>query len=298
MTVHGFNVLHPFTEPPTIPVRHWRLWDVGVTWKDINPEKGVWNYDRLDMLVSLAERQGADICLVLGMTPRWAAKDPNAPHFAPWIGPGSNSPPYDLKLFEEYVIHTVNRYRGRIKYYQIWNEPQLADFWYPYSDIKILGEMTRIAYDIIKVIDQGAVVVASPVLLRPSSGGIRRGLKYLLELKKNKWPVDIYAAHVYPEKNKNPKRFRYFVRKWKAALKVLRAPKKKLWITEMNYNLHHGAIPEQMLQPYMRMTDAYCNQLGISRIYWYAWGQHSSPGLFGINFTKDSVGAKEITKYL
>lgn len=298
MTVHGFNVLHPFTEPPNIPVKHWRLWDVGVTWKDINPEKGVWNYDRLDMLVSLAERQGADICLVLGMTPRWAAKDPNAPHFAPWIGPGSNSPPYDLKLFEEYVIHTVNRYRGRIKYYQIWNEPQLADFWYPYSDIKILGKMTTSAYYLIKRIDINAQVVAAPVLLRPSSGGIRRGLKYLYVLKRNKWPVDIFAAHTYPEQNKNPKRFRRMVLQWKAGLKIIKAPKRPLWITEMNYNLHHGRIPYSRVEPYIKLTNQYAKDLGISRIYWYAWGEHSSPNLFGLKFVDGSSATKEITKYL
>lgn len=298
MANHGFNILHPFTEPPTVPAKHWRLWDIGVTWKDINPAPGVWKYERLDKLVDLAESHGADMCLVLGVTPQWAAKDPNAPHSAPWLGPGSNSLPYDVALFEEYVIHTVNRYKGRIKYYQIWNEPQLADFMYPITDMKLLGRMTRIAYDIIKIIDPGAVVVSAPVILRPSSGGIRRGTRYLLELKKNKWPVDIFAAHMYPEQNRHPKRFLKFGRTWKRGLKLLRAPKKPLWVTEMNYNLHHGAIPDQAIDRYIHMTDVYADRLGISRIYWYAYGHHSNPNLFGINFTDGSKGSRAITKYL
>lgn len=299
MAIHGFGLLHPFTEPPTIPVKHWRLWDVGVTWKDINPEPGVWKYERLDALVALAELHNVkDICLVLGMTPRWAATDPQAPHAAPWLGPGTNSPPKDLKAWEEYVIHTVNRYKGRIKFYQIWNEPQLADFWYPYSDIDILGRMTRIAYSTIRRIDPAAKVVSAAVLPRSSSGGVRRGRKYLQTLKKYNWPIDIHAAHIYPEQDKTPKRFMGLVQQWKITLTLLRAPKKPLWITEMNYNLHHGAIHNVSVGPYIRMTNKHADDLGVSRIYWYAFGHHSNPNLFGINFTKDSVGSNEITKYL
>ena len=299
MTIHGFNVLHPFTEPPNIPVKHWRLWDVGVTWRDINPVRGVWKFDRLDELVALAEAHGVtDLCLVLGMTPQWAASDPHAPHFAPWIGEGSNSLPKDVEWFDEYVIHTVNRYRGRIKYYQIWNEPQLADFMYPYTDVSKLGRMTKKAYQLIKSIDPSALVVSAPVLLRPSSGGIKRGIKYLYTLKKTGWPVDVLTAHIYPEKNNSPKRFMTLGRKWKMALRLLRAPKLPLWITEMNYNLHHGTILDRSIEPYIRITNSHADKLGIARIYWYAYGSHSNPNLFGINFVNDSTGSKEISKYL
>lgn len=298
MLNHGFNILHPAVEPPTIPTKHWRLWDIGVTWKDINPAPGVWKYEQLDAMVSLAESHNADICLVLGMTPQWAATDPHAPHAAPWIGPGTNSPPKDLKTWEEYVIHTVNRYKGRIKFYQIWNEPQLADFWYPYSDIDILGRMTRIAYSTIRRIDPAAKVVSAAVLPRPSSGGVRRGRKYLQALKKHNWPIDIHAAHIYPEQNKPPKRFKKLVQRWKTTLKLIRAPKKPLWITEMNYNLHHGEIPHSSIPQYIRMTDKHADDLGVSRVYWYTFGHHSNPNLFGIKFTAGSIGSESLRPYL
>jgi hypothetical protein len=292
MAENGLGILYPDTEFPKIPVKHWRLWDISVNWKDINPGPDVYDFTRLDQMVALGESRGTkDFCLVLGMTPRWAAKDPTSPHSAPWIGMGTNSPPRDQRNWDEYVVHTVNRYKGRIKYYQIWNEPQLADFWYPYTDIATLGRMTANAYRLIRIIDPSAKVVAAPVLPRPSSGGMRRAGKYLDELKKHKWPVDIYAAHIYPEVGRGPDRWRELGQDWIRKMREMKAPKKPFWVTETNYNLLGGPLPsKRQVENFMRETNRICDQIGISRNYWYAYGTHTLPNVFGIRFTEKSQG--------
>jgi len=299
LTTHGFNVLYPFTEAPIIPVKHWRLWDIGVTWKDINPARGVWNFDRLDAVVDLAESLGvSDLCLVLGCTPQWAASNPHAPHFAPWIGEGSNSLPKDTATFDEYVVHTVNRYKGRIKYYQIWNEPQLADFMYPYTDVNKLAAMTKNAKRLITIIDPKALVVSAPVILRPSSGGVRRSMKYLSAMQKVGWPVDILAAHLYPDGTRGALRFAGFARQWKKLLRDTNAPKSPLWVTEMNYNLLQGALPDSKIPRRISATDRIARALGISRIYWYGYGTHTIAGTLGISFTDNSVGSESLRALL
>src|SRR5690606_18122555 len=35
----------------------------------------------------------------------------------------------DYQDFAEYVRAVVDRYRGRVRYYQLWNEPNLTDEW-------------------------------------------------------------------------------------------------------------------------------------------------------------------------
>lgn len=292
---HGLGILYPDTEFPQVPVAHWRLWDIGVTWKDINTGPEVYDYSRLDRMIELGRSKGINsFLLVLGMTPQWAARNPNSAHAAPWIGAGSNSPPADIEVWKKYVIHTVNRYKGVVSHYQIWNEPQLADFWFPYTQIPLLGRMTAEAKRLAGLIDPSAKIVAAPVLPRPSSGGMKRASRYLRELRKHKWPVDVFSAHIYPEKNEGSKRWEELAGQVQATLRELKAPKRPLWITETNYNLLGGPIDPRLIDPYMKQTDLACKRLGIDRVYWYAYGSHTNPQTFGIPFTAESQGTRSL----
>ena len=69
----------------------YRLWDMQVAWKDVNPAQGVFTWSALDRRVALVESWGGKPLLVLGLTPQWAAKDPAAGD--PRWGAGTASPP-------------------------------------------------------------------------------------------------------------------------------------------------------------------------------------------------------------
>lgn len=299
MTVHGLNVLDPIGHYPTVPVRALRLWDCGVAWKDLNPDPGIFQWSRLDSILAAAEAAGArDICLVLSGTPRWAASDPAAPHAASWIGPGSNSPPRSLGDWEEFVRRVAARYKGRIGSYQIWNEPQLAEFWFPYHRIPVLASMTARAKVIIGKVDPQARVVSAPVLPRPSSGGMKRAAAYLIALKKAGWPVDVLAAHLYPEVGAGPARWRALVESWRTGLMAVHAPRVPLWVTETNYNLTGGPLTAQAQRRDVLVTDRYAEAMRVSRVYWYAWGPHSDPLLMGVRFLPGSPGARALERVM
>lgn len=283
MTKHGIHVIDPVGNPLPFPARL-RLWDCGVTWRDLNPAPGKYVWDRLDHIVA----DGGRPLLVLGGTPQWAAANPHVPHFAPWVGEGSNSIPKTSGSWKDFVVEVAYRYRGKLDY-QIWNEPQLPEFFFPYADIKVLAEMTKIAHRVIKDADPNARVAAAPILPRPSSGGIKRGSRYLIALREVGWPVDAYAMHAYPETNKGPSRVKWMVDQTQSALSVLQAPKKPLWVTEINFNLLGGNLPNWKIDPYMKRTDAILSANGVSRAYWYAYG-HGSPSILGISFTSGETG--------
>ena len=281
MTIHGIGML----DLDTPPVRPIRLWDCGVTWKDINPAKGVWVWDRLDAFAAMPGRH----LLVLGSTPAWAARVPTQ-HSAPWIGPGSSSPPRSVHDWDAYVRHVVTRYPGRFDY-EIWNEPQLQEFWAPITEVSRLAVMTGRAYRIIKEADPDARVISAAVLPRTSSGGMKRGARYLRALGAVNWPVDAFAYHAYPEQGTGPKRFAEMTRDVKAALRALSAPERPLWCTEVNYNLLGGPIPDMAVEPYMRATDKACEAASVKRCYWYAY-KHGDPTVLGIPFTEGSLGTR------
>lgn len=54
-----------------------RIWDIGVTWRDIHLGVDVYDWSRLDAVVGQIEGMGARITYVVGATPQWLAKDPN-----------------------------------------------------------------------------------------------------------------------------------------------------------------------------------------------------------------------------
>lgn len=291
MTVHGVTVLRGAAAPPA--GLHIRLWDCGVTWRDVHVAPNVFDWSRLDGFMD--EYRGRNVLLVLGMTPAWAARDPEAPGAA-WIGPGSSSPPADMAAWEAYVHAVAVRYRGRIAAYQMWNEPQLREFWQPDSYI-VLAEMTRRAAAIVHAVSPGTRVVAAPVLPRPSSGGMRRGGRYLSALKAKGWPVDVWAAHLYPEAGTGVARWRDLAQAWRRALSALGAPKKPAWVTETNFNLLAGPVPVTQVPGLVAGVDMACGDLRIHKAYWYAW-EHTDPRLLGVPFTPESAGTAALERLM
>lgn len=286
MTVHGVNVLDPLNDWPN-GIRQIRLWDCGVTWADLNPARGVFVWDRLDAIVEGHPK--ARLMLVLAVTPAWAASDTEAAS-APWLPAGSSSPPKDLADWRAYVRAVVTRYRGRIAAYQVWNEPQLKEFWQPYARIDILARMTSHVQSIVRAHDPAAKVVGAPVLPRASSGGMRRAEAYLQALAHAGWPVDVHAAHVYPEIGKGATAWGVAVTHWKAGLARAVAPRKPLWVTETNFNLMGGPLPVDEQARLVRVTDRIADEQNIARCYWYAYGRHGDPNVLGIPFTAGSPG--------
>ena len=72
--------------------------------------------DRLDACAAA----GVEPLLVLAATPAWATTDTS---YGNYLGVGSFSPQRDVEDWREYVRRVVTHCRGRVKAYEIWNEP-------------------------------------------------------------------------------------------------------------------------------------------------------------------------------
>ena len=267
----GMNFSGGFLEPWPDEVTHVRLWDNGIAWKDIHlgPDNYMWG--ALDAFVEKAA--GKHITYVIGATPRWLAKYPDQPHYAPWLGPGSNSMPYSLDEANKFAWNLATRYKGRIKAYEVWNEPQLADFLYPYNDTECnaLASMTKRFYSTIKACDPAALVLAASVLPRESSGGMNKARRYLSAMQRKDWNVDAFTCHIYPEVGYWAPRWKSMLSDTASTLQSMGAPTSKLWITETLLGLLGPAL-----------TDAAAIDTAVKAIYegdggrfvfWYAWNR-------------------------
>lgn len=297
--MHVFNVEDGVW--PTVPIGGLRLWDTETTWSVLEPAKGQFAWGKLDTAVATAQQNGVnDILLVLAGTPSWATDDP-ASGGAAGVLPGAAGMPRNMADWDSFVTAVVTRYKGKITGYQVWNEANLSTF--STGSPAEMAELTKRAYDIVKSIDPSATVVAPSMGTRLGSKGstlskkfTKYYTKYLAELKKDNWPIDVWAAHTYPASLGTPVDRGLLIKGYMNALKKAGAPSKPIWDTENNFGLA-GPGPQNPDQDitdrraYSWTAQTYLDALrfGIDRVYWYAWGPEND--LVGIQMYEGTPGA-------
>lgn len=269
-----FFGMHAISIPPAkIPgVESVRLWDTDTTWRVLNPRRGVFHWRTLDRRVAAAERSGTSVLLVLGATPEWAARNVRETD-APWLGPGSASPPKRMADWSAFVSAVVARYAGRIEAYQVWNEPADRIFWR--GDDTTLVRMTSIVHDTVRVLDPAARVVAAPFVVRAAQWQVRAS-SYLRALGDAGWPVDVLAFHGYASGVPGPAAHRDAIVQVTNLLARSNAPDLPLWETEVNYPEAAGSplsVGAPTERSWLARTYLDAVRMGVDRVYWYAYAQ-------------------------
>ena len=83
------------------------------------PYRSAW--EKYDLIVGLAKQYGLEIAARLSNPPAWSR--------AAGVAGGTYGPPDNLVDWGDFVYATVSRYRGRVRYYQLWNEPNIYPEW-------------------------------------------------------------------------------------------------------------------------------------------------------------------------
>jgi hypothetical protein len=242
---------------PTAKFGTLRLWDTGTSWTSLEPQQDVWNWQPLDIWVAAAEQHGVpDILLTLGQTPPWASTNPDDVNY---IGAGAPAPPTDNQYWRDYITAVAQRYKGRIRYYEIWNEPN--DPTYYTGTVAELAELTAEAYSIIKSVDPGNTVL-SPAAYAPGY------LNQLLEagIAQN---VDMIAYHFYETPPEATASDIANVNLVMAANGVSAIP---LWATE-GASGDNTTAPESLAAAYLVRKYLVHLAFGSIRFDWYAWGK-------------------------
>jgi len=83
------------------------------------PYRSAW--EKYDHIVALAEQYHMQLIVRLSNPPAWS--------HAAGEAAGTFGPPDNLADYGDFVEAVVSRYRGRVRYYQIWNEPNIYPEW-------------------------------------------------------------------------------------------------------------------------------------------------------------------------
>ncbi|WP_245470761.1 endo-1,4-beta-xylanase [Bradyrhizobium guangzhouense] len=228
-----------------------RLWGA-IWWAKMNPAPGVYDWKRFDDILDIAARHHVDVTFNLAYTPRWAAAVKDAP---PSWTPGASSPPVDLSIWEEWVRAVVTRAAGRIRYWEVWNEPEDPDFYS--GDVPTMVAMQRGAYEVIKAIDPSLMV------LTPSSNGTPQGYRWqkaFLAQGGGQF-ADIFAFHGYMNE---PEAIIGTIGRFRRMLEQHDLADKPMWDSEAGWSAREENQAGCLVRSYV-LKWIY----GLDRFYWY-----------------------------
>lgn len=270
--------------PKGIAFKSWRLWDAYATWADLQPTKTTWEFSKLDNYVSLATKNNLEIILPLGMPPQWASARPDE---ASPYGLGRSSEPLDINDWRTYVYTIATRYKGKIRYYELWNEINLKSFYT--GTFERMLEMQQVAYTTLKSVDENNILIA-PSFTGNSLNEVNKLGRYL-KLGACDYS-DIVSYHFYTPKS-HPEATIPLVSKLKEQINAVSGCEDKpLWNTESGYLVETTSVPtaDAAVSPeWLRLSErdgaAYniiamilSNQMGVSGYFFYAWDND----LFGV----------------
>ena len=242
----------------------------GVYWRDIETAPGVFDFTRLDALVTQAHLHGAQPLLVLGQTPAFHSTKPGSQQVWATVP--------QLAAWKTYVTKTVAHYGTRVDY-EIWPEANISTNWA--GTPRQLATLVSAASTIIHRAAPRAVVVSPAMVLRlpyeqrsmnaffaQKVGGKRIG-QY----------VDAVGIDAYPLQKGTPEDSLGLITKARHILAShhVTAP---LWNVEINYGVagggkpiaHHSSGTKQA--SYVVRTYVLNAAARVKRVYWLGWARY------------------------
>lgn len=271
---------------PTVPsLGAVRLWDTHTAWEFVETSRGTYDWTTLDSWVAAAQAHGVDVLYTLGRTPAWAS-----------AAGTPNTPPADLATWDEFVTALATRYRGQIKYYEGWNEPNAPNF-YNGTTAQLVA-LQQHAYGIVHQLDPAALVLTPPPATAGSTVKVSQFLSQFFAAGGGAY-ADIVAFHAY-----TPPDAELIVTLLKNVTDS--TPKygqasKPLWITEGGWSTQ-TILPDPDLQAAFAAKHLLLARgLGIARYYWYGYDFAPWGTLFdkaSKTLLKPGIAYREVQKWM
>ncbi len=231
-------------------------------WEEIEPvQKGEFydertrrsSWEKYDRIVDLCEEYGLQIVARLDRPPDWTREDNTY----------KERPPDDFEDYGDFVFAFVDRYRGRIKYVQIWNEPNIFPEWGnrpvdPAGYVNLL----RVAYERAKEADPNVYVLSAPLAItlgqehpEPGKWISMNEIDFVEEMYKAgaKDYFDILSANAFglgspPEDPAQPRALNFQrVVLLRAVMERYGDADKAVWFNEYGWNASPEDFPEEQL---------------------------------------------------
>jgi len=121
------------------------------------------SWAKYDRIVASAVAHNIELIMRVDRTPAWACeRGCTTPEFRAGLAVDGNStgPPDDLADYGRFLATLVRRYRGQVRFFQVWNEPNLKNEW-GWQDPKPADflALLRVGYEAVKSANPDAIVL-------------------------------------------------------------------------------------------------------------------------------------------
>jgi polysaccharide biosynthesis protein PslG len=127
-------------------------------WAAIEPRKGKYDWRAYDTLAAAAKARGLQVFATIAYTPAWATD-----------GSEITGVPRNPDDWRRICFRAAKRYRGKINYWGLWNEPNLKQFWAGSRD-QYIDVILRVGADAVHT-GNPAARVGGPELAHLTSNG-------------------------------------------------------------------------------------------------------------------------------
>jgi len=225
-----------------------------LNWGTIQPGPNTWNYQSMDKVVDALAAHQIEVQGILDYTARWATTDdPNDKDINKWSRVAPKLDPYVA-----FATTSVNHYKGRIRFWEIWNEPDIG-FWQ--SPTEKYVELFNTTSKAIKQANPDTLILNggfAMVIRQPNPNFIH---DFLNGVDTTHW--DIWAYHDYQTFSQMLSRNREHQQLYRS--KGISIP---TWINEGGFHdLNAGGENEQALTLAKKYTTA--PALGVNAYFWY-----------------------------
>ncbi len=129
-------------------------------WRDHEPSPGQWQWETSDEHIATWNGASIDIHAIMHFPPEWALVNPPFGFIPKGVELAWNDP---NNGWGEYCYQFARRYRGQIDSYEIWNEPDLNNYWDGSAEEYFY--VLRTCYQAIKAADPDVTVVMAGMAL-------------------------------------------------------------------------------------------------------------------------------------
>ncbi len=264
------HIASRYPDPSTVDQPAELVAQLGVGWaredfqfSRIQEQQDEFFWEFHDNTVDALTSRGISILGVLnGPTPVWAILG-NPTNVADFYPP-------DPQLFAAFAGAVVDRYKDRIQYWQVWNEPDNTLYWKPERNDAAYANLLKVTYSAIKTADPNArVLVAGTVSPEPA-------VSFLQAIYDNgAWNAfDILAIHPYTDP-KGPEEGD-IASAGVGAVRVLadRLGSKPIWATEFGWSTgisgRGGVTFDESTQAnYLVRGSVLLREAGVERVMMY-----------------------------
>jgi polysaccharide biosynthesis protein PslG len=165
---------------------------VDVDWSVIERTRGKQDWANTDRVISAIIAHGICPHALVTYTPLWAADpadQPNSPYFRP----------KDPNLFAAFARTAATRYRNRIFLWEIWNEPNIVNFYRPKPDVVAYAKLLAASYTAIKSVNPAVGVISggfAPAVDNGSDIAPITFLRQMYQVGANRY-LDAVGMHPY-----------------------------------------------------------------------------------------------------